>query len=189
MLTDSRGGNRIRGRRGGSRVGRALPEQRSPAGCNSHVTPRRPVDKDAFFKNSMNIQLSDVWVAAGVLLGFQITSFAWRLSREVKVGESGDLTWLPPADLLNLASMLVTAIGVFALPILGLSTPDLMKDAFGLALLLFVGYPFALAGHYELYSRGTKRSYLYFPRQERVVVAAVVILTAAFAILAAMRYP
>jgi hypothetical protein len=43
----------------------------------------------------MNIQLADVWTVAGVLLGFQVTSFAWRNSREVDVGKTGDLTWLP----------------------------------------------------------------------------------------------
>lgn len=50
----------------------------------------------------MNIQLTDIWTVAGVLLGFQVTSFAWRVSREVDVGQVRDLTWLPPADILNL---------------------------------------------------------------------------------------
>ncbi len=132
----------------------------------------------------MNIQLSDIWVAAGLLIGFQVTSFAWRVSREVKVGESGDLTWLPPADILNLVSMLVTVIGVFALPILGLADPTFIKYSFGLAVLLFVGYPFALAAHYDMYNSKTARSYLYFPFQEKVVVVIVTVLAIAYVIVA-----
>jgi hypothetical protein len=135
----------------------------------------------------MNIQLSDIWVAAGVLIGFQVTSFAWRVSREVKVGASGDLTWLPPADILNLVSMLVTVIGVFALPILGLADLTFIKYSFGLAVLLFVGYPFALAGHYDMYNNKTARSYLYFPFQEKVVVVIVTILVVAYVIVAVVR--
>ena len=29
----------------------------------------------------MDIELADIWIAAGVLRGFQVTSFAWRVSR------------------------------------------------------------------------------------------------------------
>jgi hypothetical protein len=117
----------------------------------------------------MNFQISDIWTAAGVLLGFQVTSFAWRFTREAEVGETGDLTWLPLADILNLASMTVLMAGVFVLPILGLVNFDFGIHSFGLALLLFAGHPFALAGHYDMYNRKTPRSYHYFPVQERVV--------------------
>jgi len=132
----------------------------------------------------MDIQLSDIWTAAGFLIGFQVTSFAWRVSREVKVGESNDLTWLPPADILNLISMLIASIGVFALPILGLADLNIVKYSLGLAVLMFVGYPFALAGHYDMYNNKTPRSYLYFPFQERVVIIIVAILATAYITLA-----
>ena len=116
-----------------------------------------------------------------------MTSFAWRVSREVEVGGSGDLTWLPPADILNLVSMFVVVIGVFALPILGVADLTFIKYSFGLAVLLFVGYPFALAGHYDMYNNKTGRSYLYFPFQERVVVIIVTILVVAYVIVAVVR--
>ncbi len=105
----------------------------------------------------MNIELADIWTAAGVLIGFQVTSFIWRISREVEVGKQGDLTWLPPADILNLISMAVTMVGVFVLPILGLADLSFIRFSFGLAVLLFVGYPFALAGHYDMYDNKTSR--------------------------------
>ena len=132
----------------------------------------------------MNIQLADIWIAAGVLLGFQVTSFAWRASREVAVGKTGDLTWLPPADFVNLTSMIVTVVGVFVLPILSLADTNFMKYSFGLAVLLFVGYPFALAGHYDMYNNKTPRSYAYFPFQEKVVVVIIGVLTIIYVIVA-----
>ena len=128
----------------------------------------------------MSIELTDIWTAAGVLIGFQVTSFVWRVSREVEVGKKGDLTWLPPADILNLISMAVAMVGVFVLPIIGLADLSFMRFSFGLAVLLFVGYPFALAGHYDMYNNKTERSMSYFPFQEKVVVAIMFILVIAY---------
>ena len=134
----------------------------------------------------MDIQLADIWIAAGVLIGFQVTSFIWRISREVEVGKTRDITWLPPADVLNLLSMVIAMVGVFVLPILGLVDLSFIKLSFGLAVLLFVSYPFALAGHYDMYNNKTSRSFLYFPAQEKVVVeikAILVILYLLFSII------
>ncbi|OGO28546.1 MAG: hypothetical protein A2W33_06140 [Chloroflexi bacterium RBG_16_52_11] len=132
----------------------------------------------------MNIQLADIWTVTGVVMGFQVTSCAWRISREVKVGQTGDLTWLPPADILNLASMVVAAFGVFILPLLGLVDLNYTGKLLGLALLLFVGYPFALAGHYDMYKNKTPRSYQYFPLQEKIVVIFVIVVAVVYVILA-----
>ena len=130
----------------------------------------------------MEIQFADIWIAAGVLIGFQVTTFVWRISREVKVGEQKDITWLPPADILNLLSMVVAMVGVFVLPILDLVGVNFMKLSFGLAVLLFISYPFALAGHYDMYNNKTPRSFLYFPPQERVVVIITTILIISYLI-------
>lgn len=131
----------------------------------------------------MDVQFADIWTAAGVLIGFQVTSFVWRISREVEVGKKGDITWLPPADILNLLSMVVTMVGVFILPILDLADLNFMKLSFGLAVLLLVSYPFALAGHYDMYNSKTPRSFLYFPQQEKVVVAIATILVIAYLVI------
>jgi hypothetical protein len=127
-------------------------------------------------------QLSDVWTAAGVLLGLQGAVFAQRVHREVNVGQTGDLTWLPPADLVNLASALTTILGVFVLPIF--FADALAKYAFALAVLLFAGHLFTLAAHYEMYNPNTARSFVYFPRQERIAVSIVVLLAALYVVLA-----
>jgi hypothetical protein len=113
-------------------------------------------------------QLSDVWTAAGVLLGLQGVVFTGRIRREVEVGDQGGPTWLAVADMVNLASVLTIIGGVFVLPIF---IPNaIAKYALGLAVTLFAGHLIAVAGHYELYNPSTSRSADHFPRQERIVV-------------------
>lgn len=128
---------------------------------------------------SMGIELSHLWTVAGVLIGLQLAAFARRIEREVTVGDRADVTWLPPADLLNLTAMLVALVGVFVLPIAGLAPPNLPAAALGLSILLFAGYPFALAGHYDLFTR-TRRRPRYVTPQETIVIVITVILCAAY---------
>jgi uncharacterized membrane protein YiaA len=127
----------------------------------------------------LEVSLMDIWGVAGILMGFQIASFTWRISREVEVGELGDITWLPPADMLNMVSMATLAVGVFVFPILKIADLAFAEHSFGLAVILFIGYPFALAGHYDMYNR-EKRSYEYFTLQERIVILLVAILAIAY---------
>ncbi len=136
----------------------------------------------------MDIQLTDIWTATIVLIGFQVTSFVWRVSREVELGKEGDITWLPPSDILNLLSMVVVVVGVFVLPILDFVGLNFIKLSFGLAVLLFVSYPFALAGHYDMYNNKTPRSFLYFPTQEKIVIAITTFLVISYLVFAIMIY-
>jgi hypothetical protein len=133
----------------------------------------------------MSLEPIQLWTAAGVLIGFQISSFGWRISREAEVDEAVS-TWLPPADIVNLFSMMITALGVFILPILGVISAKVSQLIFGFAMLLFVGYPFALAGHYDMYNKGP-RSFQYFPRQEKIVIAIIAVAAVAYVLLAAYR--
>lgn len=128
-----------------------------------------------------------LWGAAGILVGFQVTALTLRVNREISVGASGDLTWLPVADCINMLSLSTTLIGVFVLPVLDAIGQEAASRVFGLAALLLLGYAFALAGHYEMYNPRAGRSMQYFPLQERVVVAmvgiaAIVYIAAALAI-------
>ncbi|MFQ5961472.1 MAG: hypothetical protein ACE5MG_08740 [Candidatus Methylomirabilales bacterium] len=127
----------------------------------------------------MEIPLSDIWVAAGFLIGLQAAAFTWRVSREIAVSERGDITWLPPADLLNLLAMLVAFLGVFVPPIVGLRTPNVPQVALGLSIVLFASYPFALAGHYDLYVKGP-RSYKYATGQEVIAIAVALLAATAY---------
>jgi hypothetical protein len=128
--------------------------------------------------------IGTLWSGAGILVGFQVTAFTLRINREISVGGSGDLTWLPVADSLNLLSLSITLIGVFTLPMLGVIGLHTAAKLFGLVVLLLLGYTFALAGHYEMYNRRTGRSMAYFPRQERIIVAAVAVMGVAYVLTA-----
>ena len=50
--------------------------------------------------------LKDLWTPTGLLLGFQVTLFKWRLEREAEVGDKGDIPWLVPADYVSILGML-----------------------------------------------------------------------------------
>jgi hypothetical protein len=127
----------------------------------------------------MNIA-DHLWQATGVLLGLQFASFFWRIKREIGIASKGDITWLTHADYLNLLAMLASLLGVFVLPAAGLVDQRFAQMAFGLSALLFAGHWFAVAGHYELFSRGTERSYRHYPRQEKVACRIVYALAATY---------
>jgi hypothetical protein len=79
------------------------------------------------------------------------------------------------------------APGVFIAPILGLGGMAVPTKAFGLSVLLLAGYPFALAGHYDMFNPRTSRTMVYCPRQEQVVLSAVVVAVVAYLVLARVR--
>jgi hypothetical protein len=120
----------------------------------------------------MGIDYSELWQGAAILLALQVTAFYWRIQRELAMADKREASWFPFAECLNLAGILVSLFGVFLLPAVGIGGPRFAQMAFGLVALLFVGHVFALAGHYELYSRGKFQSpRSHFPRQEQVVCA------------------
>ena len=131
----------------------------------------------------MTINLPELWQAAAVLLGLQATGFAWRVQQEAAVADKNDITWLPPADYLNLFAMLLSAVGIFAGPAMGLIGLDFARMSFGLVVALLVGHAFVLAGHYELFTRGRRRSFRYFPPQEKVALFFVVLVVVGYLLL------
>jgi len=116
------------------------------------------------------VELGQLWDTAAILLGFQVTSFSWRLSRELAVRDTGDQIWFPFADRLNLASLVLTVFGVFIFPVLGWTNSEAASKCFGAALILFMGYPFALAGHYRLFSKVRSGKETFCPRQEFIAL-------------------
>lgn len=129
------------------------------------------------------MNLSTIWSAAGVLVGFQVAAFTLRINREIDVGDKGDITWLPLADMLNMFSLAMTTIGVFLAPVAGLGSVDSVAKVFGLSVILLTGYPFALAGHYEMFSSGT-RTHTWLPFQEKVCIAATGVACALYVVVA-----
>src|ERR1700730_3464472 len=115
--------------------------------------------------------LKDLWTPAGLLLGFQVTLFKWRLEREAEVGDKGDIPWLKTSDYVSLVGMLSFVFRVVLLPASGVLSTAFARWAFGLGALVFVGLALGLAGHYQLFNRTEKRQFVWFSRQEKVVVA------------------
>jgi hypothetical protein len=122
--------------------------------------------------------------AAGVIVGFQVAAFTLRINREIAVGDKGDKTWLPPADYVNLASMTITLVGFFIAPIVGIYGEPTAATALGLSLVLLACYPFALAGHYELFNREARTlPFPPFPHQEKVAIVITLLAVLAYIIL------
>ena len=98
-----------------------------------------------------SIQLSQLWTAAAVLAGFQVTALTWRLNREVAMEAEDETTWVTLPDGYVAASFLVVVVGVFAAPISGSASTEMAAKLLGVAMLVFGASPFVLAGHYSLY--------------------------------------
>jgi hypothetical protein len=119
---------------------------------------------------AINSDIKDLWIPTGLLLGFQVTIFKWRLERESKVGDEGDIPWLVPADYISILGMLAFVIGVVLLPIISFASTKTARWAFGMGTLLFIGQMLGLAGHYQLFNRTELRKFVWFPLQEKVVL-------------------
>ena len=128
--------------------------------------------------------IRDLWIPTGLILGFQMTLFKWRIEREVSLIEKGPI-YLVPSDYLSIAGMLCFVFGIFLFPISGILT-KVPPTAFGLGVLLFVGQVLGLAGHYDLYNRRTRRAE-YFPKQERIVIAGTLIVAFLYLVLQFVR--
>ena len=115
-------------------------------------------------------ELKDLWTPTGLLLGFQVTLFKWRLERESEVGDKGDIPWLVPSDYVSIVGMLAFLCGVLLLPMSGLASTVVARTSFGLGALLFVGQVLGLAGHYQLFNQSKTRKFVWFPTQEKAVV-------------------
>ena len=129
------------------------------------------------------ISLDLLWTASVVILGFQLTSFLWRLTREIQAAEQGQMTWFPMSEILNLLAGIVLCLTVFLLPILGVESLSLPVWGFGLSMILYVFSPLCLAAHYELFRPQRRRDASYFPSQERYAVSLALVAALVFTIL------
>ncbi|MGH7783429.1 MAG: hypothetical protein ACREO5_06280 [Candidatus Binatia bacterium] len=123
-----------------------------------------------------------IWEAAALVLGFQAAGYAWRMSEESRVSHAGDVTWLPVADMVNLSSIGASVFGVYVAPSAGYRLLMPAVNWFGLSLLLFLGHLVCVAAHYELFDIKHPRTMRYFPLQERIAVASVVIAAVAYVV-------
>jgi hypothetical protein len=128
-----------------------------------------------------------IWTPTGIILGFQMTLFSWRLSEEAKVGDAGDIPWLIPSDYVNILGMLVLVIGVYLLPIMNLVDIGFCKISFGFGAFLFIGQALGTAAHYQLFNISKKRVFVWFPKQEKIVLSCFTILSVIFLIISSIK--
>jgi hypothetical protein len=117
--------------------------------------------------------LKDLWTPTGLLLGFQVTLFKWRIEREAGIGDVRRAPWLAPADYVGIGGMLCFLFGVILLPSAGIIAFPTARVAFGLGSLFFIGQYLSLAGHYQLYNKDIKkmREHVWFHFQEKVLIS------------------
>lgn len=112
----------------------------------------------------------DINEGVAVLLSAQLIASSWRIQREVRMEAAGERVGLPWCDRLNLAGLVGTSLVVllsahrFVEPVLSL--------LIGLVIIAVAGYPFVIAGHYELYVRRQPRAQgrCFYPRQEAIAL-------------------
>jgi hypothetical protein len=133
--------------------------------------------------------LSALWAAAGILVAFQTAALILRINREIEVGKQRDYTRLPLADGLNILSIALILLGVLAARAINFvsSQEATLAFAFAFAALLLAFYPFALAGHYEMFNPVTPRSMSFVTLQE--AIALTVTLAAGGALIVLGAYP
>ena len=129
--------------------------------------------------------LNNFWQVAGVLLGFQVAAFTFRLNRELQFKDRTE-RWFPLADCLNILSMLITVVFVFAIPIA--QRRNLNIDScyfwFGVAMIIFIFYPIALVAHYDLIGQKRDKAQKYLTTQEIFVVLTAIVATIIYSIYA-----
>jgi hypothetical protein len=129
-----------------------------------------------------DLSIYELWRSVGVLVGFQITVLGWRILREQKIAAApGNKIWFPIADYLNIVSIAISMIFVFIVPIVA-QIPRFRMWMLGTSLLLFTAFPFALVGHYEIFTPNVRHEATYCPCQERIVLIVTLVLLAAFSI-------
>lgn len=130
----------------------------------------------------MNIETGFPWSAALSIVGFQLLVFAWHVGRRTESHQTGEPGSLPLAEWLNLGSIAVTMFLAVIPTVFGLVPAKFARYAFGFAMALLAGYPFALAAHGGLLDAKPAERAL-----ERTMVKTGAIVAAAFLALAVLK--
>lgn len=94
------------------------------------------------------------------LIALQFVAFGWRVNREINLGDSGRVTWIPIPDVLNIMSLLATVICLIVVPIATDSYFWLSRMVLGAGYVLIAFHPFTMAAHYRLWSRDGRNKYV-----------------------------
>ena len=114
---------------------------------------------------------------ASIVAGFGATALVFRLQRHLDQlpNEPGEHSWLPLADWLLIAAMIV-AVAAAVIPLLAfnLSSTKIPRAACAASCVLLAGYVFAVLAHYRLIF-GSGIRYQTYPLEYSVAKAELVI--------------
>jgi hypothetical protein len=96
---------------------------------------------------------------APVLLALEFVAFGWRINREIPLGDQGRRTWLPLADLINIASMLAVVVLCIVRPLAVGEFDRTARAMLAVGYILIAFHPVTTAAHYRLFSRRGRSIY------------------------------
>ena len=96
---------------------------------------------------------SALLTVASIISGFGITIFTFRLQREIQVMERNSKVWIPWADFLVIAAVMVSLL-IGILPIIVLSSPpkliyQIANGACAASIVMLAGYVPGKLAHYR----------------------------------------
>ena len=134
------------------------------------------------------VKLWNLWIVAGVVAGFQVGAFRWRIERELRMEDKSKTVWFPPTDYMLVLSFVALLVWVFILPTLGIVSVECAARGLVASMIPLGVYPFGLIGHYQLFCpRGGRINRGPFPVGERWILGIGMVLFAmgvAYAVLA-----
>ena len=97
------------------------------------------------------VKLWNLWIVAGVVAGFQIGAFRWRIERELRMEDKCEPVWFPLTDYMLVLSFMALLVWVFILPTLGIVPVECAARGLVASMIPLGVYPFGLIGHYQLF--------------------------------------
>ena len=97
------------------------------------------------------VKLWNLWIVAGVVAGFQIGAFRWRIERELWMEEKKETVWFPLTDWMLVGSFVGLLITVFILPTLVNISVECTARLLVVCVIPLGVYPLGLIGHYKLF--------------------------------------
>lgn len=128
--------------------------------------------------------------AVAIVIALQFAAFGWRINREISVGDEGRKTWLPIADYINIAMILLTSAICIVLPLASGEFVKASKIILAIAVVFIAFHPISIAGHYCLLvgqgrdkyiSKKGLNDYPYFTDEEIIslIISAILAISAA----------
>jgi heme/copper-type cytochrome/quinol oxidase subunit 2 len=131
---------------------------------------------------------------AAPLFMLQFLAFGWSVHREINTAKPDRQIVLSLPDVVNLLSMFATVGCLIVVPIATDSHAQLSRIVLGFAYVLIAFHPVAVAAHYRLWSRTTKRSEVgqkpnswYVNREELAISVFSITIAISFAVYLVMR--